>query len=239
MFRNIYTYALVFIIPLTLQSQTYESTYKVHIKPPNYDSTIDIATMESMKRSLTEAKKIAEYVEFKLIFNTNNSLFFQEENVDNYENRNYLIFNSLVGSEGKYFASKKITLNQRYSFGELFLINIPKYEWKITSEIKKIGKYNCYKAVTFKEIENSQGKFKKKVIAWFTVDLPFNFGPKDYNNLPGLIIELDDGDLIKFRLNAIKKLKTRQIEELSKGRKVELTEFNVLSKKIYNSSRKR
>lgn len=70
-------------------------------------------------------------------------------------------------------------------------------KWKITSENKTIGKYNCYKAV----IKLDDGKLGN-VFAWFTPDLPVFFGPGLYNNLPGLIIVLQN-DFVTYTARKI------------------------------------
>jgi GLPGLI family protein len=38
---------------------------------------------------------------------------------------------------------------------------------------------------------NEKGK-NVTIITWFAPSLPYGYGPKDYNNLPGLILELTE-----------------------------------------------
>lgn len=52
------------------------------------------------------------------------------------------------------------------------------------NEFKKIDKYNCQKATT--------KKYGRTWYAYFTEDIPFQFGPYKFNNLPGLILEAYD-----------------------------------------------
>lgn len=62
--------------------------------------------------------------------------------------------------------------------------NATKFNWKISLEVKKIGKFNCNKATT---------KFRgRNYIAWFTKEIPIAFGPWKLNGLPGLILEAYD-----------------------------------------------
>ena len=60
----------------------------------------------------------------------------------------------------------------------------PVMNWKITKESQKILGYSCYKATT---------KFRgREYIAWFTPDIPYNFGPWKLGGLPGLILKVEN-----------------------------------------------
>lgn len=60
----------------------------------------------------------------------------------------------------------------------------PNLKWEISQEEKVIGKYKCIKATT-----NYRGRVW---VAWFTPDLPINYGPWKLYGLPGLIVEASD-----------------------------------------------
>lgn len=64
-------------------------------------------------------------------------------------------------------------------------------DWTITDEIKKIGKFECQKAI---------GEFRGRTYhAWFTSEIALGFGPWKLNGLPGLILEAyDTDDYISF-----------------------------------------
>ncbi|MEZ4854807.1 GLPGLI family protein [Flavobacterium sp.] len=63
---------------------------------------------------------------------------------------------------------------------------------QITKETKKIDNYTCYKAIYKEKIINRIGKeVEREIIAWFTPELPYAYGPLEYNGLPGLILELE------------------------------------------------
>ncbi|AQW98077.1 GLPGLI family protein [Elizabethkingia anophelis] len=68
--------------------------------------------------------------------------------------------------------------NYKYQFP------LSKMNWKIEDEVKKIGIYNCQKATL--EIGG------RKWIAWFTPDVPLNFGPYKFQGLPRLIVSVSD-----------------------------------------------
>ncbi|WP_240614833.1 GLPGLI family protein [Polaribacter filamentus] len=68
-----------------------------------------------------------------------------------------------------------------------------------------MGTYTCYKATYTKEIENTtmsivngetkEVKNKETIVttAWYTTQIAISNGPKDYQGLPGLILEINDG----------------------------------------------
>lgn len=87
-----------------------------------------------------------------------------------------------------YFKIKKIQ-------NEIFFIEYePIKDWDISNEEKEISGFKCYKA-TKKISKVLRKNFKKDVvvIAWFCPEIPLSFGPMEYGNLPGLILELQDG----------------------------------------------
>ena len=97
----------------------------------------------------------------------------------------------------------------------------------------------CYKAITRKEIEGRWGKKILEITAWFTPEISVNFGPKEYNNLPGLILELNENGIVytasKITLNSKKRLK---ISKPSSGKKVSIDEYNKISKEMYYKFKK-
>lgn len=77
--------------------------------------------------------------------------------------------------------------------------SLPMIDWKITKDLKLIGKFNCVKAV---------GNYRGRVIdAYFSTAIPIQIGPNNLNGLPGAIIyaETRDGDF-KFNAKKIKKI---------------------------------
>lgn len=112
---------------------------------------------------------------------------------------------------------------------ECFLIKSKFKKWQLTQETKEISGYVCYKAIF---VENVKGKIVK-TIAWYTPKITVSFGPKGYNGLPGLVLELDNEKLFfkatKIILNPKEKVK---ILKPTKGDKVTEEEFQVLVKKV-------
>ena len=63
----------------------------------------------------------------------------------------------------------------------------------MTNESKPIGKYTAIKAEANIKEKNRKGKeVNKKIIAWFTPEIPVGAGPQKFWGLPGLILELNN-----------------------------------------------
>ncbi|QMU66720.1 MAG: GLPGLI family protein [Flavobacteriaceae bacterium] len=177
---------------------------------------------------------------FKLRFNKNASVFKEDKKLKINERKINLI--KIMIGKGVFYTDKnaKKIVHQKEAFGELFLIDVPKVKWNLTQETKKIGNYICYKANTEKEGENKRGTFVKKITAWYTPELPVNYGPKDYFGLPGLIIELREGPLL-YRASEINisLKKNIQIQKPTKGKKVTLEQYNDIAKEMIHNYHKR
>ena len=62
----------------------------------------------------------------------------------------------------------------------------PELEWTISSETETILGYECTKATA---------SFRGRTwYAWFTMDIPLNYGPWKLSGLPGLILKAEDAD---------------------------------------------
>ncbi|RLD60552.1 MAG: GLPGLI family protein, partial [Bacteroidetes bacterium] len=82
----------------------------------------------------------------------------------------------------------------------LFLIIEPpkQFNWKLTNETKIILGYTCYKAT-----HNREGGNPVIVTAWYCPEIPYQFGPKGYAGLPGLILEIVLGGKTTFTADTI------------------------------------
>ena len=217
----------------------------------NYEVTLEID--EDKLKALNKKSNISEQdskmvisklknqdkIHFKLLFNKNESIFKEDKKLEVDDKKNDLI--KIITGKGIFYTDKnsKKIVNQKESFGELFLIDVPKVKWTLTQERKKIGNYVCYKATTEKESENRKGKFITKIMAWYAPELPINYGPKDYFGLPGLILELRKGDLL-FKASKINlSNKDIKIKKPTKGKKVTLEEYTKITKKLIDDYHKR
>ena len=124
---------------------------------------------------------------------------------------------------------KGISISRKYILDKAFLItdSLSSLNWELKSIKKKIGNYNCRKAV----IGNN-------ITAWYCPDILINDGPGNYWGLPGLIIELDTPDTF-YSLISIKTNNDRSSEIIAPtdGKKISLEEFNKLKKEKLGNNR--
>ena len=130
-------------------------------------------------------------------------------------------------------------------FDEIYLItdSLPDYHWKITGETKKIGNYTVIKAEGTEIVKKRSKKNKdqkeikwetkeKKVIAWFTPEIPISNGPSKYSGLPGLIMELDkNGEVLLLKELIVNPTKFNEIKKPEKGKNVNEKEFKKIRMK--------
>lgn len=172
-------------------------------------SSIDL---EKTKSKNTDAIKLLYNVfekmnelEYILLFKNKKSIFKEILKLNKDEEENSLstkLSKSMGNSEGIYFTNQKNNkIYHQIEFeNELFLVESKiNSDWKLTQETKKIGKYLCYKAIKKDYYIGSSGnKIKKQIIAWYTTEIPFGYGPLKYNGLPGLILELTNNKTIFY-----------------------------------------
>jgi GLPGLI family protein len=222
------------------QIYTGEINYEVNmlVNESKLDSIVKkMEGSENMKKMIIFNMKNQKGNNFKLKFNKNESIFEEEKRLKINEKK--INFTRIMMGNGSYYTNKKTKeiLNQKETYGQLFIVDVSQVKWELTQERKKIDSYVCYKATTFKKVENSEGKNKVEVIAWYTTELPYNFGPNEFSGLPGLILELQEGNLIikVSKINLINKY--IEIKKPVRGKKITLQEFNILSKKMYDNRR--
>ena len=185
---------------------------------------------------------------FILEFDKTSSVYKEEEKLKTPNpkaNRTGVVVMNLGGS-GKgstYYKNlkEKRFANQTEIMGKVFLVKdaLPVYDWKMTTETKNIGQYTCYKATYTEEVENKKISFingetketvtkaTKVTTAWYTLQVPISNGPKNYQGLPGLILELNDGkNLIVCTEIVLNPSETIKIKEPEKGKVVNQKKFD-------------
>ena len=236
---------------------TYKSQRKVEIK---LDSTQMGSEMH--QRMMAMLKKQFEKT-YNLSFNKEESVYKEEEALAPPQPAGVqLVVVNTSGADILY----KNTKDQRYTnqndvFGKIFLIKdkLDKIDWKLEPETKNIGEYTCFKATTTREQEKSVGGIsingdkdldaeKDKapemetitITAWYTPQIPVSTGPGNYQGLPGLILEVNDGSETvvcnKIVLNPEDEVK---ISEPKKGKIVTQAEFDKIMEKKMKEMKER
>lgn len=228
---------------------TYKTQRQVDIK---LDST---KMNDEMHQKMIAMMKKQFQKTFTLSFNKEESIYKQEEELDkpNVGMGDGIQIVSIGGGGGSDVLYKN-TKEQRFSeqvdtYGKIFLVKdgIEKIDWELGSETKYIGEYQCYKATYSKMVEKPRVVFnneneeeeekepemeERTVTAWYTLQIPVNNGPDNYQGLPGLILEVHDGKLTivcsKIVLNPKDKI---DIKEPEKGKVVNQEKYEEIMDK--------
>ena len=230
----------------TVFSQDFQgvATYKSHRK---MDFKMDGENENSeLQKQLREQLKKQFQKEFTLTFSKEESIYKQNKSLaaPSPKSSNGI---SISVSSNEDVTYKNIKEN-RYTvdtevYGKRFLIKdtIKPIQWELQAETKSIGEYICNKAIfkdtyetkTLTDEGTLETVTKERITtAWYTMKIPVNKGPQQFQGLPGLILEINDGKLTlvctKIVLNAEEKEK---IEEPKKGKEVTQEAFDAILQK--------
>lgn len=207
-------------------------------------------TPEIQQRILEQMKKNMEKT-FVLDFDKTTSLYKEEEKLESPladAGSGVRVRVSTRGGNLYKNVKEKRYVDENEIFGKEFLIKdaLTDWKWEMSSETKMIGDYTCYKATAIRnKIAESKPKDKKSVLnleetepkevrvtAWYTPDIPVSQGPDDYWGLPGLILEVNDGNttILCSKIVFNPKEKT-QIKEPTKGKVVTQNEYDTILRK--------
>jgi len=216
---------------------------------------------EAQKKQIAARLKNRLEKEFTLVFNKEESLFNEEEQLD--------AISGATDSWGKNFAAGESYKNvktdaqiqQQEFYGKKFLVKdqLQTMEWTLAKETKKIGNYTCFKATTFIPTDDllwysfSWGRMRSndatqeesnpneqtavevtQVEAWYTPQIPVRHGPSEYWGLPGLILEVSAGDTTMLCSKLVLNPdETIEIEAPKKGTIVTKSEYqDIIQKKM-------
>jgi GLPGLI family protein len=227
------------------------ATYKTHQKSSfELDSTTMAANPGIQEQMEAQMRKMFQKT-FTLDFTKSESMYKEEQELDAPKgpSANGGVMVMVMGGDGssdilyKNIKEKRMA-NKTDLMGKIFLIkdNLVSYDWELTGETKNIGNYTCYKAVFEKEeesveinmidgeVKEEKGMKKRTLVAWYTTDVPISNGPNNYGGLPGLILEVNDGDLTIVCSEIILNPKeVKEIKEPTKGKIVTRKKFAEIS----------
>lgn len=189
---------------------------------------VDDIKDEEAKKFISNIKELANSQEFTLKFNKTRSSFeyLDELNYDSERDRKVNdIAKAAYTSDDTYIDFFNKIMIKIMSDGTLIKSTIESEKWEIKNETKTIGTYLCYKAVTHESFINRKGEPKtREIICWFAPVLPYSFGPKTFNGLPGLILELTE-DNKTFTASKIELSDKEMDINLPKGKKTSKEEY--------------
>ncbi|MGR7812994.1 GLPGLI family protein [Lacinutrix undariae] len=216
--KNIF-YIIILVSSITMYSQNPISGF--------VEYTI-VSTLAPDTLKVSKNKKLQDLLTkeayFKLNF-TNKASLYQHKGTkkmaSDTENALQISFlKSFGGGDGIFYYHRddKKTEVQKHMLGDLYLISYNLPDWKLLNETKKIGNYTCYKAIQ---------NLKSPITAWYTPEIPVPFGPKTYNGLPGMILEVIMGDIRIFASHvSLNPTEIQNIQKPEKGIKISEEAFN-------------
>lgn len=187
--KNLFTLCLVlFSMHIFSQNQSGLIEFDRTVYWTKVQEELPFLSQEEKDRTkYTWGKNDGYTTQMVLKFNSNKSLYQTSENQKNRNNQwNWR------NDEVQYFADfESLTRQDIVELPDrIYRVEgeLPKYKWKILSDIKDIQGYVCMSASLYDSVRNH------KVVAWFTPDIPISTGPEMWSGLPGMILEVDIQD---------------------------------------------
>lgn len=251
---------LAFVIPLHAQDFQGEATY---VTKRNFSVNLDEAQMsEQQKKMIRERMKQFSESTHKLTFNRTSSIYQSEASLSPQTpgGRGGMRFRMMgAGGSGKLHVdiARQQYTRQVELMGKFFLIqdSIERPKWQMTQETKKIGNYNCFKATYTQTVRRPMfrpGQRARRgeappmeeeeveVVAWYTPQIPVSMGPEQWTGLPGLILELSDGNATTLCTQVVMNPKEKKaIEAPKKGKVVNQKDFEEIQQKQMEEMRER
>lgn len=237
--------ALLFVLAgsLSVSAQSFQGKayFKSHVEMEvSMDNKEISAEQQAKMKAMMQSQLNKEYI---LVFDKSQSFFKEQEKLGSPSSQSggmRVMAFSGVASELYINTKEKRFTSKRDLFGKEFLVKdkLEATNWELTKETKKIGQYTCHKATSTRSVEgrrmidgngNETVGEPREIIttAWYTPEIPVTNGPDTYWGLPGLILEINDGNRVlictKVVLNSDKQV---AIVEPSKGKEVTEAEYD-------------
>lgn len=195
---------------------------------------------------------------FILNFNKTESTYQQEQKLEELGTRGSTSASELEGELYKnsrtkqYFKAEELA-NKNY----IILDALKNFNWDLKQESKTIGGYTCYKAisiikVTKKELQEYEAEKVKQsknktsfltlekpkdeiITVWYNPEIPVSHGPNKYWGLPGLIMEVNEKNLIILCSKVILNPKDKKnIKAPKSGKIISQNDYDLMEEKQYN-----
>lgn len=189
-----------------------------------YHQIIKIKVSPEMKAALRGVELPDQKSDFKLTFAEDESIYKKLQK--KHKETSAVI---MMGGNADYSfyvnLAEKTTLEQKEFLGKKFLISgdWKKGDWKMSGDTKVILGHPCLKATK----TDTSGV----IVAWFAMDVKAPYGPREFGQLPGLILEMkvyDNITIVATELNLAPLAEV--IKKPKKGKKVTQEKFKVIQK---------
>lgn len=194
--------------------------------------------LEKLKNELKDTRYI-------LTFSENESHYTKNKSLSNDSDKSALSKLNLGSFKGEFYFNFKTkeAIHKKEFLGETMLVESPLTpNWNLLKEKKNILGYKCLKAhlkIYYKDINNNSKE--RLITAWYTPDLNIPFGPEKYNSLPGLILELEDGNckIVAKELKLFDQGEKMKIKKPTGGQKITEGELEDKAREIIIEKMKR
>jgi GLPGLI family protein len=258
--KNLLTILCFVLITSTITAQKFQgkAIYKTHRKMDMKLGGSEFSNMSDEKKAQMIARMMKQFQKtFTLTFDASKSIYKEEKSLkapvaapsNGMNGMNVMVMGDGGGNDVLYKNIKEDQfINKTEIMGKLFLIKdeLPKYDWKLTGETKNIGIYTCYKATYTRqedrmsmsvedgEVKESSKKVDVVTTAWYTPKIAVSNGPGEYTGLPGLILEIKEGNQTIVCSEIIMNPKEKiVIEKPRKGKVVSQDEYSkIMDKKM-------
>jgi GLPGLI family protein len=138
-----------------------------------------------------------------LVVKDQRSNFYLESMLD-FNQRSARLARAFAGNNEFFKDQVKNQIIKKVDFSnEIFFVKVDSVsQWELQNEQKIINGYTCFKAVRNKFLRLKQKNSVHVIEAWYCPAIPIKNGPKEFGDLPGLILELQD-DKITFLASKI------------------------------------
>lgn len=205
---------------------------------------------EAQKKQVKERLKNRLEKTYILSFNTNESVFVEEDKIDAISGAtDSWGANFARGEQYKNVGENKLVQAQEF-YGKRFLVQdqLQSIKWKMESEIREIGGYTCFKATavvptsdlswfnfSWGDLNSNSDSSEEPEIrltqieAWYTLQIPVKQGPAEFWGLPGLILEVsaDDTTMLCYEIT-INPKQRNSIEAPSKGQVISKSDYRAI-----------
>ena len=200
---KLYLYCIFFLI-FTHFGVTAQNGNAYYIKKAKGKDTIsslvDKASINNNTKSeLSTIDKTLSDFQYILRFNLDFAEYDKVKNIDDNSFKSKFA-SAFSGFSGKVYFNRasKLIITSSDITGKVFLVKKSSDDiiWKLTKEKVIINGLTCYKANSTIFEEGRRGTKEIGVVAWYAPEINIPYGPDGYGGLPGLIIQLEKGNIV-------------------------------------------